>query len=66
MTDTAEIVSDGTDLFVVLNGIKITKRDYPDAPQARQWVSLEPGYRVLDAKYPRRLVIEYQGTVVVL
>jgi hypothetical protein len=66
MTDTAEIVSDGTGLFVVLNGIKIANRAHPDTPQARQWVSLEPGYRVLDAKYPHRLVIEYQGTVVVL
>jgi hypothetical protein len=57
-------VSDGTGQFVVLNGIKIAK--LPDTPQARQWVSLEPGYRVLDAKYPRRLVIEYRGTVVLL
>jgi hypothetical protein len=54
------IESDGKNLFVVFNGVRIARRGYPGSPQARTWVSLEPGYRVLDsnegvivpAKYP--------------
>lgn len=42
-----EIVSDGDDLFVLADGVKIAKR-LPGTAQARTWVSLEPGWRVLD------------------
>ena len=38
----------GEDIFVVLNGVRIAKRGYPDTPQAKTWVPLEPGWRVLD------------------
>ena len=43
-----EIQFDGTDLYVVFNGVRIAKRGAKGTPQARTWVSLEPGYRVLD------------------
>ena len=36
------------DLFVIVDGIKIARRGYPDTPQAGTWVSLEPGYTVID------------------
>ena len=36
------IVGDGDDIFIVVDGVKIAKR------QAKTWVSLEPGWRVLD------------------
>ena len=42
-----EIQFDGTDLYVVFNGVRIAKRGAKGTPQARTWVSLEPGYRVL-------------------
>jgi hypothetical protein len=43
-----KIESDGHDLFVVFDGVKIAKRGDPDTPQAGQWKSLEPGCVVLD------------------
>src|SRR5262245_3357286 len=48
MGPTVEIVSEGDDLFVLADGVKIAKRGPPGAAQARTWVSLEPGWRVLD------------------
>jgi hypothetical protein len=32
--------------FIVFDGVKIVKRGYPNTPQARTWVSLEPGWEV--------------------
>lgn len=47
-TPTCEFVDDGVDLFIVFNGERIAKRGYPDTPQARRWISLTPGYSVID------------------
>jgi hypothetical protein len=55
--DEAKIESDGTDLFVVVNGVRIARRGRKGTPQAKTWVSLEPGWRVLDE--PPTMVIEY-------
>jgi hypothetical protein len=44
-----EIVSekpDELDMYVVYDGKRIAKRGYPETPQARTWISLEPGYVV--------------------
>jgi hypothetical protein len=48
MTDrpTTGIESDGSDIFVVIDGVRIAKRGHPGTPQARTWVSLEPGWHV--------------------
>jgi hypothetical protein len=43
-----EIRSDGTGLFVIFDGVKIAKRGPPGTPRAGTWVSLEPGWTVLD------------------
>jgi len=53
----AKVVCDGRDLFVVFNGVRIAKRGKPKTPQARQWVSLEPGFKVYEGK-GNQLVIE--------
>ena len=49
----------GDDLFIVLNGVRIAKRGHPETPQAKTWVSLEPGFRVLD--YGPSITVEYEG-----
>ena len=59
MGPTIEIVSDGDDLFVLADGVKIAKRGRPGTAQARTWVSLEPGWRVLDQG--GALVVERDG-----
>jgi len=58
------IESDGINVFVVYNGVRIAKRGHPNSPQAGTWVSLEPGYRVYDRDYPAKLVIERDGEIV--
>ena len=50
---------DGTDIFVVRDGTRIAKRGLPGTPQAKTWVSLEPGWRVLDGE--RSIIVEYNG-----
>ena len=35
-------------MVVFIDGLKIAKRGHPGTPQARTWVALEPGWRVLD------------------
>lgn len=42
----AELVGDGQDIFVVVDGVKVAKRGRPGTPQARAWIALEPGWRV--------------------
>ena len=57
-----EVQADGTDLYAVFQGVRIAKRGAKGTPQARTWISLEPGYRVRD-EYGERgaltIVIEY-------
>jgi hypothetical protein len=55
---------DGTTVYVVFNGKRIARRGYPGTPYAKQWVSLEPGYVVRDAKRGREIVVEYNGVLV--
>jgi hypothetical protein len=45
-----EMIGDGEAIYIVLEGVKIGKRRKPGAPQARTWVSLEPGYAVFDER----------------
>ena len=54
----ASIESDGIDVFVVYNGVRIAKRGDPNTPQAGTWVSLEPSCRVFDKDYPANLIVE--------
>ena len=42
-----ECTDDGS-MFIVFNGVRIAKRGHPKSPQAKTWVSLEPGWTVLD------------------
>ena len=62
----ASIESDGIDVFVVYNGVRIAKRGNPNTRQAGTWVSLEPSYRVFDKNYPAKLVVEREGKIISL
>lgn len=50
----------GDDIFIVFDGMKIAKRGYPGTPQAMTWVSLEPGWQVLDG--PRQHCSRVRGS----
>jgi hypothetical protein len=46
------------EMYVEVNGVRIARLE-KGTPQARTWVSLEPGYRVLDER--GKIVVEYNG-----
>jgi hypothetical protein len=47
---TVEMEGDGRDLFIVVDGVKVAKRGRAGTPQAETWVSIEPGWSVLDVE----------------
>ena len=57
----ASVESDGNDLFVKLDGVSIAKRGRPGTQQAGQWVSLEPGYVVLDGLGLKTIIVQFNG-----
>ena len=50
---------DERDLYLELDGVRIAKRGHPNTPQAKTWVSLEPGFTVVDSPDLRELIVEY-------
>jgi len=54
------IESDGHDLFMTYDGVKIAKRGSKTL-EACQWVSLEPGFTVYDGEGGIDLVVERDG-----
>jgi len=42
----AAIESDGINVFVLYNGVRVAKRSHSGTPLAGTWMSLEPGYTV--------------------
>jgi hypothetical protein len=41
-----ELKMEGVDMFVLVNGVKVARRGHKGTPQAKTWISLEPGWRV--------------------
>ena len=56
-----KVVKDGGLFFVEIDGVRIARRGYPGTPQAGTWVSIEPGWEVLDGKDPETIAIKYNG-----
>jgi hypothetical protein len=52
------------DMFVVVDGVRIARRGYPGTPQAGTWVSLEPGWEVLDDGRRNTIAIKHNGVSV--
>jgi hypothetical protein len=55
---------DGQNLFVEADGVRIAHRGRPGTPQAGTWVSIEPGWEVIDASDGGSILIK-QGDVTV-
>ena len=47
-----------TDIFVVLDGVRIARRGKPNTPQAGTWILLQPGYQVSDSKDGSKIVVK--------
>jgi hypothetical protein len=56
------IEGDRNDVFVVADGVRIAKRGLPGTPYAKTWISLEPGWSVLDCQ--EGVEVSYQGSAV--
>jgi|KBSMisStaDraftv2_1062788.scaffolds.fasta_scaffold2164596_1 hypothetical protein len=56
-----DLEGDGTDLFVIFDGVRIAKRGHPGTAQAGRWVSLEPGWRVLNGPNLSSFMVEHNG-----
>ena len=54
------IEGDRNDVFVVADGVRIAKRGLPGTPYAKTWISLEPGWSVLDCQ--EGVEVSYQGS----
>jgi hypothetical protein len=56
-----EMVADEKGIFIVIDGKPVAKRGDANSPQATTWVSIEPGWRVLDGPDGEWIVVEFNG-----
>ena len=56
-----DLEGDGTDLFVIFDGVRIAKRGHPGTAQGGGWVSLEPGWQVLNGPNLSSFMVEHNG-----
>ena len=54
------IECEGSDIFVVADGVKIAKLGHPGTLQAKTWVSMDPGFTVRDCDDGDSIEIEYK------
>ena len=57
-------VSDGNDMFVVADGLKIAKRGHHGTTHAKTWIPLEPGWDVVDGENLETIAIRYNGAAI--
>ena len=54
-----KVIKDGNNFFVVVDGVRIAQRGFPNSPQAGTWVSIEPGWEVVGSEDPDTIAIRY-------
>jgi hypothetical protein len=47
------------DMFLMVDGLKIARRGYPDTPEAGTWVPIEPGWEVKDVLGGDEIWVKY-------
>lgn len=62
--DVCVLECNGDNIFIVFRGVRIAKRGHPDTAQAGTWLSLAPGWRVLDGPNMDSIAIECDGVLV--
>jgi hypothetical protein len=55
------MVADEQGIFILIDGKAVAKRGDANSPQAKIWISIEPGWRVLDAPDGDSIVVEFNG-----
>ena len=61
MTKDVVLESPDNDLFVSINGVRIAKRGDPGMSEAGIWISLKPGWSVLDSSVGDELIVTVDG-----
>jgi hypothetical protein len=56
-----EVIGEGRDLFLVVDGLRIAQRGRPGTPRARTWICIEPGWEVHHDDDLRRITVNYTG-----
>jgi hypothetical protein len=51
------------DMFLMVDGLKIARRGYPDTPGAGTWVPIEPGWEVKDVLGGDEIWVRYTNPV---
>jgi hypothetical protein len=51
------------DMFLMVDGLKIARRGYPDTPEAGTWVPIEPGWEVKDVLGGDEIWVRYTNPV---
>jgi hypothetical protein len=64
MVDVRILCGSAADMFVVVDGVKIARRGYLGTSQAGTWVSLEPGWEVVDDGRRNTIAIKHNGVSV--
>ena len=57
-----KIESDGRDLYVVVDGVRVAKRGHPGTPEAGTWISLAPGWTVTSNEDHSEIEITHDGS----
>jgi archaellum component FlaG (FlaF/FlaG flagellin family) len=58
---TCQLHSDGQDLYVIVDGVKIAKRAAPFTALAMTWIVLEPGWVIRDIREGNAIEVRYEG-----
>jgi hypothetical protein len=48
------------DVYITVDGKRIAYRGQPDSPQAKTWVSMEPGWVVFSTPDHEQITVEYR------
>ena len=56
-----KVIKDGNNFFVVVDGVRIAQRGFPNSPQAGTWVSIEPGWEVIGSDDPNTTLSDIRG-----
>jgi hypothetical protein len=56
-----ELHNDGENTFVLVDGVKIAKRDRRGTAHANMWIMLEPGWIVRDVHQGKAIEVRFEG-----
>ena len=56
---TRKVAGKPQDMFLMVDGLKIARRGYPDTPEAGAWVPIEPGWEVKDVQGGEEIWVRY-------